>query len=147
EGQAFMELLRNQRLSQKGILKSRERATTVKTRIIGNNYQVVRVDEETEDDINPDETQNLLYQISHIITHDKIDVIIFEDYNKGLITPKLISKVVELAKSKGIPTCVDPKKKNFNSYKGVSLFKPNLKELREGTKMDITGDNINELQR
>ena len=147
EGQAFMELLKQQKLSQKGILKSRERLTTVKTRVIGNNYQVVRVDEETEEDINVDETQNLITLISHIINHDKIDVIIFEDYNKGLITPKLISKVVELAKTKDIPTCVDPKSKNFNAYKGVTLFKPNLKELREGLKIDVDGDYIHELQR
>lgn len=147
EGMAFLDLLRQQKLSQKGILKSRDRITTVKTRVIGNNSQLVRVDEETEDDITGDETQNLLTLISYIIGHDKIDVIIFEDYNKGLITPKLIQKVVELAKSKGIPTCVDPKKKNFNAYKGVTLFKPNLKELREGLKLDVDGDNINELQR
>lgn len=147
EGQAFMELLKNQKLSQKGILKSRDRVTTVKTRVMGNNAQLLRVDEEEESDITTYETQQLITLISYIISHDKIDVIIFEDYNKGLITPKLISKVVELTKSKGIPTCVDPKKKNFNSYKGVSLFKPNLKELREGVKLDISGDNINELQR
>ncbi len=147
EGQAFLDLLKAQKLSQKGILKLRDRITTVKTRVIGNHAQLLRVDEEVEDDIEASETQQLLTLISYIINHDKIDVIIFEDYNKGLITSKLVSKVVELAKSKNIPTCVDPKKKNFNTYKGVSLFKPNLKELREGIKLDISGDNINELQR
>lgn len=147
EGLAFLDLLKNQKLSQKGILKCRDRITTVKTRIIGNNAQLLRVDEEVDEDITPSETQQLLTLISYILNHDKIDVIIFEDYNKGLINPKLIAKVVELAKSKGIPTCVDPKKKNFGNYKGVSLFKPNLKELREGVKLDVSGDNINELQR
>jgi D-glycero-beta-D-manno-heptose-7-phosphate kinase len=147
EGQAFLDLLKNQKLSQKGILKSRDRITTVKTRVIGNNAQLLRVDDEVETDIIPVEMQQLLMLITYIIEHNKIDVIIFEDYNKGLLNPKLINKVVELARSKGIPTCVDPKKKNFNAYKGVSLFKPNLKELREGTKSDISGDNINELQR
>lgn len=147
EGQAFLDLLKQQKLSQKGILKCRNRITTVKTRVIGNNSQLLRVDEEVENEIENFETQQLLTLISYIINQDKIDVIIFEDYNKGLITTKLVNKVVELAKSKNIPTCVDPKKKNFNSYKGVSLFKPNLKELREGIKMDVSGDNINELQR
>lgn len=147
EGQAFLDLLKTQKLSQKGILKCRDRITTVKTRVIGNHAQLLRVDEEVETEIEPSETQQLLTLISYIINHDKIDVIIFEDYNKGLITSKLVNKVVELAKSKNIPTCVDPKKKNFNTYKGVSLFKPNLKELREGIKMDVSGDNINELQR
>jgi D-glycero-beta-D-manno-heptose-7-phosphate kinase len=147
EGQAFLDLLKQQKLSQKGILKSRDRVTTVKTRVLGNKAQLLRVDEENEEDITAWETQQLLNLISHILQHDKIDVIIFEDYNKGLITPKLINKVVELAKDRGIPTCVDPKKKNFQSYKGVSLFKPNLKELNEGLKLDLSGDNISELQR
>lgn len=147
EGQTFLDLLKKQKLSQKGILKSRDRITTEKTRVIGNNHQLLRVDEEIEEDISASETQQLLTLISYIIQHDKIDVILFEDYNKGLITPKLISKVVELARSKGIATCVDPKTKNFNAYKGVTLFKPNLKELREGLKMDVSSDNINELQR
>jgi D-glycero-beta-D-manno-heptose-7-phosphate kinase len=147
EGLALLDLLKAQRLSQKGILKCRDRITTVKTRVIGNNAQLLRVDEEVEEDIESSETQQLLTLISYIIQHDKIDVIIFEDYNKGMITPRLISKVVELAKSKRIPTCVDPKKKNFNAYKGVSLFKPNLKELKEGLKLDIGGDNIPELQK
>lgn len=147
EGQNFMDLLKVQKLSQKGILKSRTRITTEKTRVIGNNHQLMRIDEEVEEDITTAETQQLITLISYLTQHEKIDVIVFEDYNKGLITPRLISKVVEVAKQKGIPTCVDPKKKNFNAYKGVSLFKPNLKELREGLKMDISSDNINELQR
>lgn len=147
DGQAFLDLLRAQKLSQKGILKSRNRQTTVKTRVIGNNHQMLRVDEETESDITTGETDQLLQLITFILEHDKIDVIIFEDYNKGLITPKIINKVVELARKRGIPTAVDPKKKNFNSYKGVTLFKPNLKELREGLKTDVDPDNENELQK
>jgi len=147
EGTAFLDLLKKQKLSPKGILKSRQRPTTIKTRIIGNNHQLVRVDEESEEDISPNETQNLLTLINYIIHHDKIDVIIFEDYNKGLITPKLIQKVVELAKQKSIPVCVDPKKKNFNAYKMVTLFKPNLKELKEGLKLDVDDMSISELQK
>jgi rfaE bifunctional protein kinase chain/domain len=147
EGQSFLDLLRQQKLSQKGILKSRERITTVKTRVIGNNYQVVRVDEEWEEDIIASEVDQLLQLISFILQHDKIDVIIFEDYNKGLITNKIIQKTVDLAKKLGIPVAVDPKKKNFLNYKGVTLFKPNLKELREGLKVDFSADNGNEMQR
>lgn len=146
-GQSFLDLLRQQRLSQKGILKSRERHTTVKTRIIGNNHQMIRVDEETEEDIAAYETDQLLHLITFILEHDKIDVIIFEDYNKGLITLRLIQKVVDLARRRGIPVAVDPKKKNFLNYKGVTLFKPNLKELREGLKLDIDTDDTNELQK
>ncbi|HWY37970.1 MAG TPA: bifunctional ADP-heptose synthase [Bacteroidia bacterium] len=147
DGQAFLDLLRQQRLSQKGILKSRERNTTVKTRVIGNNHQMLRVDEETEEDIASFETDQLLHLITFILEHDKIDVIIFEDYNKGLITTRLIQRVVESARKRGIPVAVDPKKKNFLSYKGVTLFKPNFKELREGLKVDIDVDDEAELQK
>ncbi len=147
EGTAFLELMKKQKLSPKGILKSRHRPTTTKTRIIGNNHHLLRVDEESEEEITFAETQNLLTLINYIIHHDKIDVIIFEDYNKGLITPKLIQKVTELSKQKNIPVCVDPKKKNFHAYKNVSLFKPNLKELKEGLKLDIEEPSIKELQK
>lgn len=147
EGIAFLDLLKKQKLSPKGILKSRNRPTTIKTRVIGNQHHLIRIDEETEEDISPNETQNLLTLINYIIHHDKIDVIIFEDYNKGLITPRLIQKVVELAKQKDIPICVDPKKKNFHAYKNVTLFKPNLKELKDGLKIDVDDISINELQK
>jgi rfaE bifunctional protein kinase chain/domain len=147
DGQHFLDLLKKQKLSQKGILKSRNRITTNKTRIIGNNHQLVRVDEEVEEDITANETDQLLQLILFILQHDKIDVIIFEDYNKGLITPKLIKSVVEMAKKRNIPIAVDPKKKNFSNYKGVTLFKPNLKELREGLKLDAEDDNLKELQK
>ncbi len=145
DGLIFLDLLKQQKLSQKGILKSRNRITTNKTRVIGNNHQMLRVDEEDEHDISQSESDQLLQLISFILQHDKIDVIIFQDYNKGLITPRLITKVVDLAKKQGIPIAVDPKKRNFNNYKGVTLFKPNLKELKEGLKLDFNPDNLKEL--
>lgn len=147
EGLAFLDLLKQQKLSPKGILRSRNRPTTIKTRVIGNNHHLLRIDEETDEDIIPNETQNLLTLINYIIHHDKINVIIFEDYNKGLITPKLIQKVIEFSKQKGIPVCVDPKKRNFHAYKNVTLFKPNLKELKEGLKLDVEDLSINDLQK
>jgi D-glycero-beta-D-manno-heptose-7-phosphate kinase len=146
-GQVFLDLLKQQKLTPKGILKSRGRITTVKTRIIGSNHQMLRVDEEVESDISNTETSQLLILISHLVKHEKIDVIIFEDYDKGLITPTLIQEVVKLAKQRDIPTVVDPKKKNFNNYKGVTVFKPNLKELKEGLKADFNHNNLKELER
>jgi rfaE bifunctional protein kinase chain/domain len=147
DGQVFLELMKQQKLTPKGILKSRNRITTVKTRIIGGNHQMLRVDEEEDSDITQAETSQLLILISHLVKAEKIDVIIFEDYDKGLITPTLIQEVVKLAKQQGIPTVIDPKKKNFNNYKGVTLFKPNMKELKEGLKADFNHNNIKELDR
>jgi len=147
EGSRFLELMQKQKLSMKGILKSRSRITTIKTRVIGNNHQMIRVDEEVEHDITHEETEQFIHLISYLIKHERIDVIIFEDYDKGLITIPLIEHVVSEAKKRKIPTVVDPKKKHFMNYKGVTLFKPNLKELREGLKMEFDHNNIREIQK
>lgn len=141
EGELFLNLLKEQKLSFKGILKSRNRITTTKTRIIGHNHQMLRVDQETEQDISRHETEQLLHIIFYLLKNEKVNVVIFEDYDKGLITSHLINKVVAEAKKKKIPVVVDPKRKNFKNYKNVSLFKPNLKELRDGLKMDLDFNN------
>ena len=147
ESNLFLELLKDEKLSAKGILKSRGRITTMKTRVIGNHHQLIRVDEEVESDISKNETEQLLLRISHLINSEQIDVIIFEDYDKGLITPLLIEQVVKAAGKKKIPIVVDPKKKNFLHYKNVALFKPNLKELKEGLKIDFDHHDKNQLQK
>jgi rfaE bifunctional protein kinase chain/domain len=137
DGAEFLSLLRNQNLSEQGILKIKERPTTVKTRIIAHNQQIVRVDAETDENISETETELMIGIIKTILADQKIDAIIFEDYDKGLITEKLITETVKLAEHRGIITVVDPKKRNFHSYKGVHLFKPNLKELEDGLKTVI----------
>ncbi len=136
-GQDLLSLLSDSNLSGEGILVLPGRQTTVKTRIMAHNQQIVRVDAETDTDI-PDEASDLIQNtIARIITERNIHAIIFEDYDKGLISEELIFFVVNLANQKGIITVVDPKKRNFHFYRDVSLFKPNLKELREGLKTEI----------
>lgn len=145
DGQRFLELMQEQKLAPKGILKSRERITTVKTRIIGNNHHMLRVDEEIDDDITEHETDLFEERISYLLDTQKIDVIIFEDYDKGLITDPLIKTVIERARKLKVPVVVDPKKKHFMHYQGATLFKPNLKELREGLKIDFDHSKEKEL--
>lgn len=147
DGKTFIELLQKQGLTTEGIIQSASRTTTVKTRVIGNNHQMLRVDEEVEAEINHTDRKQLLDRISTLIKSRKIDVIIFEDYDKGVIGKFLIAEVVKLAGNKNIPVAVDPKKKNFNHYHQVTLFKPNLKELREGMKVDIDKGNITEISK
>lgn len=146
-GKLFFNLLKKQKLSSEGIIKSKSRVTTVKTRVIGNNHQMLRVDEEMETSVNTKETNSLITFIKKLLSKKKIDVIIFEDYDKGCITPELIKSIVSFAKEKNIPTVVDPKKKNFMEYRGVTLFKPNLKELKEGLKTDFDSGNMKELSK
>jgi rfaE bifunctional protein kinase chain/domain len=128
-------LFKKNKLSTEGLLKIKNRPTTVKTRIICDNSHVLRVDEETANEISASEEKKLFQKISSIIEKQKISVIVFEDYDKGCITASLIKEVVKLAAKKNIPVAVDPKKRNFLSYNDVSLFKPNLKELQEGLKI------------
>lgn len=146
DGDNFLSLLKAQRLSNEGIIKIKTRPTTVKTRIIAHNQQIARVDAETERNLSSSNTLIVLNKIKEIIADHRIDAIIFEDYDKGLITEELIDKTVKLAKEIGIITVVDPKKRNFHAYKEVQLFKPNLKELREGLKIDIDPLNIDQIE-
>lgn len=145
-GRTFIELLHQMGMTTEGIIQSVDRPTTVKTRVIGNNHQMLRIDDEVDGDISTGERKQLLNRISELIDKKKIDVILFEDYDKGVINKNLIEHVVKLASAKKIPTAVDPKKKNFNHYKKVTLLKPNLKELREGMKLDFEKNNLNELK-
>ena len=143
----FQQLLQNQGLSEKGIFQSKNRKTTVKTRIISSNQQMLRVDDEITDDLNTDEEEGFIKLINEIIENEKIDVIVFEDYNKGVLTSKVIREVIALANEKGIPTTVDPKLNNFFEYENCTLFKPNLKELREGLKVDIFNGDIDGIKK
>ncbi len=135
-------LLAAEGLSAEGIVRSSQRRTTVKTRIISGHQHVVRVDEEMESDITSEEEELLLARVRELIGSAKPGVVILEDYNKGVLTERVIAGVIASAHALGIPVAVDPKKKNFFAYRGVDLFKPNVKELREGLKIDLRGGDI-----
>jgi D-glycero-beta-D-manno-heptose-7-phosphate kinase len=141
----FFELMQKQQLDISGIVTSSTRMTTTKFRIIGNNMQMLRVDEETEKDLTIEESELLFKKISIFLEGHKTDAVVFEDYDKGVITPWLIQEVVKLADRLNIPVVVDPKKKNFLNYQGVTLFKPNLKELKEGLKLDDELDSYEQV--
>jgi rfaE bifunctional protein kinase chain/domain len=133
-------LFQEANISTEGIYASSNRITTVKTRVLSNNQQLLRIDSEDTSLISKEEETQLYQQIERIIEQG-IDGIIFEDYNKGVLTSHLISSVMILAKFHGIPTTVDPKKDQFFSYRGCTLFKPNLKELKEGLKVEFDFKN------
>jgi D-glycero-beta-D-manno-heptose-7-phosphate kinase len=137
KGEQFLDLMKKEKMSTTGILRSKNRVTTTKFRIFGNSYQMLRVDEEADDNLEGADLQALVARVSQIIDKEKIDCIIFQDYDKGVITPGLISFVVRKADDGKIPVTVDPKRRNFSAYKGVTLFKPNIKELQEGLKSEF----------
>lgn len=129
-------------LDSVGLLRSKDRRTTVKTRVISGHQHVVRVDEEDTHPLSTEDEAAFIKRVKETIDFRKPAAILIEDYNKGVMTPNTISKVIDLAKAAGIPVAVDPKTTNFLAYRGVNLFKPNLKELREGMKLEVTAGNL-----
>lgn len=135
QGNLSMEIMKERGLSTDGIVKSAKRPTSVKTRLMSDHVQMLRMDEETTSSLSDQEEAALLNAITHLMDTHKPAAVVFEDYNKGVLTESLISKVIALSKARGVITTVDPKKENFFSYEGVSLFKPNFKELKEGLNL------------
>lgn len=146
KGNELIELMQKANLSTEGIVKSNARVTTTKFRVFGNHTQMIRVDEENTEYLNNEEFGLLFNKIENILSSKKIDVIIFQDYDKGVISEKLIGRVVESSLKMDIPVVVDPKKKNFLHYKNVTLFKPNLKEIKEGLNITFNANNSVELE-
>ncbi|WP_026462721.1 bifunctional heptose 7-phosphate kinase/heptose 1-phosphate adenyltransferase [Adhaeribacter aquaticus] len=140
EGADLIRLLEEKQLSTDGIIRSPERITTVKQRILSGGQQLLRIDCEVESDLVEHENRHLLERFEQLL--QQADVVIFQDYDKGVLNQQNIAELIALSQQKSIPTVVDPKKKNFLRYKGCTLFKPNLKELKEGLKVDFADANL-----
>ncbi|HEY5463319.1 MAG TPA: PfkB family carbohydrate kinase [Hanamia sp.] len=129
DGMQVKQLLQKKNIDSRFILESRKRLTTNKIRIISRNQQMMRLDTENIHDIDNIDEEKLQNQIEKYITTEKPDILIFEDYNKGILTKTIIENTIGLCKKNKIPTAVDPKRKNFFSYRNATLFKPNLNEV------------------
>jgi D-glycero-beta-D-manno-heptose-7-phosphate kinase len=136
-GTDFRQLLTEAGVSGDAVITSKDRITTTKFRVFGNKTQMLRVDEEVTGDLSQGDQLLLLGKIRDIIEKSAIHAIIMQDYNKGVLTADLIHEVIKMAGEHHIPVAVDPKRNNFLQYIGASLFKPNLKELREGLGRNI----------
>ncbi|MEX2115830.1 MAG: D-glycero-beta-D-manno-heptose-7-phosphate kinase [Bacteroidota bacterium] len=128
-GHLLKKLIEESRFPTSGLVVEADRPTTIKTRVIAHHQHVVRIDHEVKDDI----SEAIQGQILKILRHElpKLDAIILEDYNKGVVVGGLIKEIVALARSKGIIVTVDPKFNNFFEYNHVTVFKPNRKESEE----------------
>jgi D-glycero-beta-D-manno-heptose-7-phosphate kinase len=142
DGIQLKKLLTEQGLEDGLIYSSKERITTNKIRIISRNQQMMRLDAEDIKALSANEEEAFYKLTENYITSRKPDVVILEDYNKGLLTESLINKIVTLCNKHNIISAVDPKRKNFFAYKNVTVFKPNLKEVKEG--LHILADEVNE---
>jgi len=138
------DLLDENDISSQHIFNSKDRVTTVKHRIISKNQHVIRVDSEMDSPISSNDTEKLLGLVFENLNN--VDVILFQDYDKGVLNSNLIEKIIAEANLRNIPIAVDPKKRNFLSYNHVTLFKPNLKELEEGLKIDINSEELDSIK-
>lgn len=136
-GENLLHLMQQEGMTTDYILQSTDRPTTTKTRIIGNNSQMLRIDNESIETLDRKEETAFLKRIESLFSKMKIDVVIFQDYDKGVITERVITTTTSQANKKNIPITVDPKHRNFSLYKDVAMFKPNLKELKEGLKIEF----------
>ncbi len=136
-GETFLSLLKEYDISDAGIIVSNERPTTVKTRIIGGNQHLARVDRETSDYISDSLEWQVIERFGQLLS--EANAVIYEDYNKGILPINIIHKTIKLAGKNNILTTVDPKFVNFMEYRNVALFKPNLKELSRALARVIDG--------
>ena len=142
EGEKLKSLLEKNNIDSSLILSSKQRITSNKIRIIGRNQQMMRLDAEVTNDLEMADQESLITQIEKYIETRKPDVIILQDYNKGVLTLPVIKRVIELCRKKNIVCTADPKRKNFFGYIGVTIFKPNLKEVKES--LHILSEEVNE---
>jgi len=144
-GEKLIERLSKRRLNSQGIVRSTYgRPTTTKTRVMSGSQHVVRIDTETNAPLTTPEEDALFNAIK--LGMEESDVVIFEDYDKGTITTRIIDKTMEIANEAGIPVAVDPKKRNFFNFKNCALFKPNLDELKESLKIDFKEEQMDDIQ-
>jgi len=141
-GILFRTMTIKQRMASQGIIRSPLRKTTVKTRVIAGNQHMIRIDDEADEYLDKELSEQLWKRISDIIESQEVQAVVFQDYDKGVISPEIIRKTVGLTRKKKIPTLADPKSRNFKHYRGVSLFKPNFKELTEGLNLHIAKNDF-----
>ncbi len=146
DGKDLLSLLQKDSINTDYIIVSDKRITTNKTRVMSRNQQMMRLDAEILTDIDLETEDRLLQGIKKLFQTTPPDILIFEDYNKGVITERLITELVKLCQEYKVVSSVDPKKKNFLSFNGVTIFKPNLKEVKEGLNLLSDQVNIESLQ-
>ena len=145
-GNSLIKMLRESGVKTNHVLQNKNRMTTLKTRVFDEDKQVVRFDEEEIEDVNEAQETLLIKEFRKILLNDKPDIIIIQDYNKGVLTKYFIKQILLLATKSGIPVAVDPKERNFFDYQAIDLFKPNLREFSEAIGYRINAKSIDSLR-
>jgi rfaE bifunctional protein kinase chain/domain len=137
-GSIFNSLIDEAQISAEGIFIDDQRPTTAKTRVIAVKQHIVRIDQEKKDYINTGIEKKILNFLKSYFS--QLDGIILQDYNKGVLTPRIIKEILNLSKQKNVIITVDPKFNNFFNYKEVTVFKPNRKETEEAFGIRIKSE-------
>jgi len=137
-GKKLLTSLSEKGVPTEGIFVDEERHTTVKTRVVAHNQQVVRFDRETQRNIASNYTEKILQYISSLI--DQINVIVVSDYNKGVITQELLAGIRKLIAGRNIRVCVDPKRSDLSFYGGLDVITPNHHEAEKALEIDGLND-------
>lgn len=145
DGTLLINLCKEAGLDASMLMQSKERRTTTKTRVLSRNQQMMRLDDEQTNELSTKEEHPFIDMVLRMLQREKPQVLIFEDYNKGVLKENVIARITAHCKELGIITMVDPKKNNFLAYKEVTIFKPNLKEVREGLNLPLSSVSLNEL--
>jgi rfaE bifunctional protein kinase chain/domain len=146
EGEQLLKLARHEGIDTSLVLKSVMRPTTTKTRVMSRNQQMIRLDAELSEDLDTVDEHPFIDMVLRHIQIEKPEVVILEDYNKGVLKENVIKRIIAHCREAACVTAVDPKKKNFLAYKGVTIFKPNLKEVREGLHLAVENASLEELE-
>jgi rfaE bifunctional protein kinase chain/domain len=135
-GTVFRELMQSHGLSTELIVTDSDRCTTVKTRLVASGQQLMRVDREDTHDVQGAAAGALQDAVKAKLVKGSVDLLLFQDYNKGALSAEVIKNVVSLTQEHKVLTAVDPKDRNFMAFSGCSLFKPNLREIQQ--QVDFT---------
>jgi len=139
EGGALLAALDRSGVTCDGVLEAGGRPTTVKTRVLAQHQQVVRFDREVDDAAGPALATALADRVR--AAANMCDVLIVQDYDKGVLAPEVIGAVREVATARGLPLVVDPKRRNFFAYAGATVFKPNTRELGDALGVRVCPDD------
>lgn len=139
EGRYLRQFFADNGVLTEGLLTERERATTLKTRIIAHSQQIVRVDRERKEAISDPLSQLVLDHVCRVLAD--IHILVVSDYAKGLLTPALLRSVIASARREGKAVLVDPKGRDYSGYKGATAIMPNQQEAGQAVNGEITDES------
>ncbi len=131
----LLKILKEKQIECSGIFIDNSRESIIKSRVVASNTQVIRYDKESKEPISKEYEEKIYqYLVQNV---DKIELFLLSDYNKGVLTPALTQKIIELSNKEGKKLIIDPKA-GFEKYKNAYMIKPNRLELSSATGIEIT---------